>query len=101
MKNQAWRPQSVPPLARRAGRWYNGQTRKGDRKMETTAQDVFAEAVSYLSMSERLRLASLILQDLTESGLTVVDRRDDWDDQDQCELASLSLGYAARLYPED
>jgi hypothetical protein len=69
--------------------------------METTAQEVFTETVSALSFTERLRLAALILQDLTRSGVSVVDPGDAWSERDQCELAAFSLQYAAQLYPED
>jgi hypothetical protein len=69
--------------------------------METTAQEVFAETVSALPLSERLRLAALILQDLTRSGVSVVDHGDAWSERDQCDLTAFSLQYAAQLYPED
>ena len=65
--------------------------------MATTAQEVFATNVHDLSASERLRLASMILQDLTH----VVDQADAWNEQDQRDLTAFSLQHAGRLYPED
>ena len=69
--------------------------------MALTAQEVFTETVRGLSPSERLRLAALILQDLAQSEVAVVDRRDTWTEQDQRDLTTFSLQYAAELYPED
>ena len=66
--------------------------------MALTAQAVFTEVVRALPPSERLRLASLILQDLAQSEVAVVDRSDSWDEQDQQDLTSFSLQYAAELY---
>jgi len=69
--------------------------------MALTAQEVFTETVRDLSPSERLRLAALILQDLAQSEVAVVDRRDTWTEQDQRDLTTFTLQYAAELYPED
>ena len=62
-----------------------------------TAQEVFATSVHDLSAPERLRLASMILQDLTH----VVDQADAWSEQDQRDLTAFSLQHAGQLYPED
>lgn len=69
--------------------------------MALTAQEVFTETVRALPPSERLRLAALILQDLTQSEVAGVDRGDTWNDQDQRDLTTLSLQYAGELYPEE
>ena len=69
--------------------------------MAQTAQEVFTETVRALPPSERLRLAALILQELTQSEVAGVDRRDTWNEQDQRDLTTLSLQYAAELYPEE
>lgn len=69
--------------------------------MLTTAQEVFSQAVSALPPTERLRLAALILDDLTQSNLSVVDTGDAWSAEDQADLMAFSLHYAATLYPED
>jgi hypothetical protein len=66
-----------------------------------TAQEVFTETVRALPPSERLRLAALILQELTQSEVAGVDRGDTWNEQDQRDLTTLSLQYAAELYPEE
>ena len=69
--------------------------------MALTAQEVFTETVRDLPPSERLRLAALILQDLAQSEVAVVERRDTWTEQDQRDLTTFALQYAADLYPED
>ena len=69
--------------------------------MALTAQEVFTETVRDLPPSERLRLAALILQDLAQSEMAVVERRDTWTEQDQRDLTTFALQYAAELYPED
>ena len=73
----------------------------GKIDMATTAQEAFTEIVHNLLPGERLRLAALILRDLTQSQLSSVDSSDTWNEQDQSDLTTLSLQYAAELYPED
>lgn len=69
--------------------------------MAITAQEVFTETVQPLPLTERLRLAALILQDLANSNVAVVDTSDVWSEQDQRDLTAFSLEYAAKLYPEE
>lgn len=69
--------------------------------MAIAAQEVFTETVQALPPTERLRLAALILQDLAHSNMAVVDTNDAWSEQDQRDLTTLSLQYAAKLYPEE
>jgi hypothetical protein len=69
--------------------------------MALTAQEVFTEIVQALPLTERLRLAALILQDLAQSEVTVVDSGNAWSEQDQSDLTAFSLRYAAKLYPEE
>ena len=68
--------------------------------MTATAQEVFTETVRALSPNEQFRLATLILQELAQSEVVVVERSDTWSEQDQSDLTSFSLQYAAKLYPE-
>jgi len=69
--------------------------------MPITAQEVFAETVRALPPTERLRLAALILQDLAQADMAVVDTSSVWSEQDQSDLTTFSLQYAAKLYPEE
>jgi hypothetical protein len=73
----------------------------GRNDMASTAQEVFARDVRDLPPQERLRLASLILQDLTQTGVAVVERSDSWSEQDQQDLTAFSLEHASRIYPWD
>ena len=69
--------------------------------MALTAQKIFAEIVQSLPPDEQFRLAALILQELSQFGITVVDSRDTWSEQDQKDLTTVSLQYAAAHYPEE
>ena len=71
----------------------------GGINMALTAQEIFAETVQSLPPDEQFRLAALILQELFQSGITVVDRRDTWSEQDKKDLTTASLQYGAALYP--
>ena len=69
--------------------------------MELTAEEVFTETVQILPLSERLRLAALILQELARPEVAVVDRSDTWSDQDQADITAVSLRHAAEIYREE
>ncbi len=68
--------------------------------MASTAQEVFANQVHDLPLAERLRLASLILQEVTQPGVAIVEQSESWSGQDEQDAAAFSLDYANRLYPE-
>jgi hypothetical protein len=68
--------------------------------MASTAQEVFARDVRDLPLSERLRLASLILQEVTQSGVVIVEQSESWSEQDKQDLIAFSLEHASRIYPE-
>jgi len=69
--------------------------------MALTAEEVFTESVQILPLTERLRLAALILQELAQPEVAVVDRSDTWSDQDQADLTAFSLRQAAEIYREE
>lgn len=66
--------------------------------MPTTAQEIYIQVLSTLSPTERLRLATLILNDLILHNACVVDQSDIWTEQDQIDLANFSLQYAATQF---
>ena len=68
--------------------------------MALTAQEIFTRDVRDLPISERLRLAAIILQDLTSSGVTVVERSEGRSDKDQQDITAYSLQHASQIYPE-
>lgn len=59
--------------------------------MPTTAQEVFINNVRLLPPAERLRLAALILADLTQTKPPVIDYSDTWGEQDRNDLTAFSL----------
>jgi hypothetical protein len=68
--------------------------------MSNTAQEIYSQVVCNLSPTERLRLATLILNELVEQNLSIIDQSDTWTEQDQHDLTSFSLEYATSIFPE-
>lgn len=66
-----------------------------------TITESVMESIRTLPPNERLHLANLILQELTQSGIQIVEQSGSWSEQDQNDLTAFSLQYAAQLYPED
>ena len=69
--------------------------------MPTTAQEVYSQVVRTLSPNERLRLATLILNELVQQNMSGIDQGDTWIEQDQTDLVNFSLQYAATIFPVD
>jgi hypothetical protein len=63
--------------------------------MLATAQEIYTQILSELSPNERLRLATLILNDLVGQPLSVINQNDTWKEQDQSDLLAFSIQYAA------
>ncbi|MEH1875267.1 hypothetical protein [Nostoc sp.] len=59
--------------------------------MSNNAQEIYSQVVCNLSPTERLRLATLILNELVEQNLSIIDQSYTWTEQDQLDLASFSL----------
>ncbi|MEH2425369.1 MAG: hypothetical protein V7K48_32040 [Nostoc sp.] len=68
--------------------------------MSSTDQEIYSQVVCNLSSTERLGLATLILNELVEQNLSIIDQSDTWTEQDQLDLASFSLEYTASIFPE-
>jgi len=68
--------------------------------MPTTIQEIYIQVIRALPPAERLRLATLILNDLVQHNADVVDQSDAWTEQDQLDLVTFSLQHAATGYPE-
>jgi hypothetical protein len=64
-------------------------------------QDIYQNLVGNLSVGDRLNLAALILNNLTQQEIAIIDTSDTWTTQDQLELASFSMQYASSLFPDD
>ena len=69
--------------------------------IDQTVQEIYQNIVRNLSVSDRLRLAALILNDLTQQNVALIDASNTWTDQDQLELTSFSLQYANSLFPDE
>lgn len=63
--------------------------------MQTTAQEIYTQVVRDLSPTERLRLATLILNEFVGQQPASVDHSDTWTEEDQIDLVNFSLRYAA------
>ncbi|MFM6325778.1 MAG: hypothetical protein ACKPGT_23135 [Microcystis sp.] len=69
--------------------------------MPTTAQEVYNQVVCHLSSGERLRLATIILNELVgQQQQPSLDQSDTWTEEDQIDLANFSLNYAAKTFSD-
>lgn len=84
--------------------WLGVRYKQEERAMpntDQTVQEIYQNIVATLPLSDRLRLAALILNDLTQQNLAVIDATNTWTDQDQLELTSFSLQYANSLFADE
>ncbi|WP_019498590.1 hypothetical protein [Pseudanabaena sp. PCC 6802] len=56
-----------------------------------TVQEIYQNIVGKLPLSDRLHLAALILNDLTQQNVSLIDISDTWTEQDRLELTTFSL----------
>jgi hypothetical protein len=66
---------------------------------QSTAEAVYAQVVKPLPPSERLKLATMILNDIPPQ--SVVDYSDEWSEEDIRDLATHSLRYATESFGEE
>jgi hypothetical protein len=64
-----------------------------------TIEEIYDEAIKPLPPSERFRLATLILNEISPQ--SVVDIRDAWNEQDMMDIAAYSARLFATEYPEE
>jgi hypothetical protein len=69
--------------------------------MSTTVREVYDRVLSTLSPKDRLRLATLILNDLVQQNLSVVDESETWTEEDKLDVTTFALQYAATIFPEN
>jgi predicted aminopeptidase len=69
--------------------------------MSITVREVYDRVLSTLSPTDRLRLATLILNDLVQQNLSIVDESETWNEEDKIDVTTFSLQYAAALFPEN
>ncbi|WP_330203030.1 hypothetical protein [Cyanobacterium sp. Dongsha4] len=59
--------------------------------MSKTVQEIYSEVVEILPLDERLRLATMILNDLTNKNISLVNYSDIWTQEDQIDIVNYSL----------
>ncbi|WP_341731948.1 hypothetical protein [Microcoleus sp. EPA2] len=69
--------------------------------MLTNVREVYDRVLSTLSPTNRLRLATLILNDLVQQNLSVVDESETWTEEDKLDVTTFSLQYVATIFPEN
>lgn len=69
--------------------------------MPTNIQDIYSHITRILPPADRLRLVTLILNDLVQNNVDIVDDSDIWTEQDQLDLVAYSLQQAAVAFPDD
>ena len=65
-----------------------------------TADEIFMNTVYGLPQSEKLRLATLILDELSKTAGPVLDFSDTWTADDTRDVATYSQRYASEQFPE-
>ena len=66
-----------------------------------TAQEDYLSTVTGLPTSVRVRLATLILEGISEKASTVIDSSDEWSEEDIRDAAAFSAAYAAKAIGEE
>ncbi len=59
--------------------------------MNKTIQEIYSEVVEILPLNERLQLATMILNDLTNQNISLVDYSNTWTEEDKLDLVNYSL----------
>ena len=67
--------------------------------MPTTIDEIYNQVIQGFPSAERLRLATLILNNLVQQNS--IDDGDTWTEEDVSDLSKFSLQYAATLYDDD
>jgi hypothetical protein len=69
--------------------------------MPKAVQEIYTQVISNLPATERLQLATLILNGLVKQDVAVIDDSDTWTEQDQLDLADFSMQYAVTAFSEE
>ncbi|MEB3231501.1 MAG: hypothetical protein VKJ64_10860 [Leptolyngbyaceae bacterium] len=67
---------------------------------EQTVDEIYAAITHRLSLTERLRLATLLLNDLAQSDVAVIDQSDGWSEVDQQEAIAFALKKGKTEFPD-
>ncbi|WP_310429934.1 hypothetical protein [Chamaesiphon sp. VAR_48_metabat_135_sub] len=68
--------------------------------MSPIAEEIYTSVIQTLSPTDRLQLATLILDGLKQN-VSVIDISDHWTEQDRSDVTNFSLQYAASLFSEE
>ena len=66
-----------------------------------TVQEIYQNIIDNLSVSDRLQLTALILNDLAQQNVDVIDASNTWTEQDKSDITSFSLQYANSIFPDE
>ena len=66
---------------------------------QSTAEEVYAQVVKPLPASERLKLATMILNDIPP--LSVIDYGEEWSEEDMRDLTTHTMRYASESFGEE
>lgn len=66
-----------------------------------TVQEIYQHIIDNLSVSDRLHLSALILNDLAQQNVDVIDASSTWTEQDKSDITSFSLQYANSIFPDE
>jgi hypothetical protein len=64
--------------------------------MATSAQEIYTQTVRNLPPTERLKLATLILNELVDQPSSEIEESETWTEQDQNDLLNFSLQYVMK-----
>ncbi len=64
-----------------------------------TAETVYQEVIKPMPLPERIRIATMVLNDIPPRGFT--DYSEEWTDEDLRDLTAYSLSYAAESFGEE
>lgn len=63
-----------------------------------TVDELYTVITHCLSLTERLKLATLLLNDLAQLNVAVIDQSSSWSEADQQDVTVLALDYAAAVF---
>jgi hypothetical protein len=69
--------------------------------MSPTVQGIYNDFIESLPPTDRLSLATLILNGLVQQNVSMIDEQDYWTEEDEADILKFSLQHAASLFPEE
>jgi hypothetical protein len=69
--------------------------------MSPIAEEIYTSFIQTLSPTDRLQLATLILNGLVDKNTWAIDISDNWTEEDRSDVTNFSLQYTASLFPEE